>query len=61
MMLGETKLEAQQWDPGWNCWRTGGAREAPMPLESPDCRLLVLESARYFRTLPSGARNPAVP
>ncbi len=59
LLQGDLKLEAQVWDPHWNCWRTGGGHEANVPLDDPACRALTEASRAYFPALPSGARNVA--
>lgn len=57
MMLDDYKIEAQEWDPGWNCWHLGAQGETPAGMDQPACRKLVEDSKRYFPTLPNGKRN----
>ena len=56
MMQGAHRLEAQQWDPGWNCWRLDPA-EATEDMAHPACRALVDASRGWFAELPGGAAN----
>lgn len=56
MIQGAYRLEAQQWDPGWNCWRLDPA-EAAEEMAHPACRSLVDASRGWFAELPGGAAN----
>ena len=49
------KLEAQAWDPGWNCWKLGGGREQATDREA--CRALQETSRKWFPKLPNGSEN----
>jgi len=51
------KIEAQAWDPGWNCWNLEGGKEQPASLDLPPCRALIESSRRYFPQLPCGQPN----
>jgi len=57
MLLEDYKLEAQEWDPGWNCWHLEQGRDTPVGLDHPSCQRLVADSRRYFPTLPNGRPN----
>lgn len=51
------KLEAQAWDPGWNCWKLGEGKEQAASMDQPACRELAEASRRYFPKLPGGQAN----
>lgn len=57
MLWGSIKLEAQEWDPGWNCWRTDAQGERPLPAGDAACEALRQQSRRYFPRLPNGRDN----
>jgi len=57
MLFGELKIEAQEWDPGWNCWQTDRTGEKPLAADHPGCERLRQESKRYFPKLPNGQEN----
>jgi hypothetical protein len=57
MLLGDLKLEAQEWDPGWNCWQSDASGERPVAADDPGCVKLRQESKRYFRLMPNGREN----
>ncbi len=59
MLQGDHKLQAQTWDPRWNCWHLAGGRETSLPPDDPACRALADASRAYFPTLPCGAPNVA--
>ena len=57
LLRGDTKLEAQPWDPGWRCHHLGGGREVQIGLAEEGCRELVALSRGRFPKLPNGADN----
>jgi arylsulfatase A-like enzyme len=57
MLLDDFKLEAQEWDPGWNCWQRQGRLELQIGIDHPVCSRLVAESVKHFALLPNRQPN----
>lgn len=57
VLLEDRKIEAQAWDPGWNCWQLGGAVEQPLPDEDLGCEELRAASRVWFPELPNRRPN----